>query len=106
LIQQVWGQTVEDSDVTYADPLTIQPVFNYALPKRWYLNIGETALSYDWQAKQWLVPIGLRVGKLLITDKHTWNFYVEYRTSLVYKDWLGSAVENAIRINVSYTIPI
>jgi len=106
LIQQVWGQTVKDSDATYADPITIQPVFNYALPKAWYLNIGETALSYDWLTKQWLVPIGLRVGKLLIADKHTWNFYVEYRTSLIYKDWLGSAVENAVRLNVSYTIPI
>jgi hypothetical protein len=106
LIQQVWGQIRPDSDVVVANPITIQPVFNYSLPKAFYLNIGETALSYDWQNAEWLIPVGIRVGKLFIGDKDTWNVYLEYRTSVVYKDWLGSAVKDALRINVSYTIPI
>jgi hypothetical protein len=68
--------------------------------------IGETALSYDWQSQKWLAPVGLCVDKLLITDRHAWDFYVEYRKSLVYKDWLGSALENAVRLNVTYTVLI
>jgi hypothetical protein len=106
LVQQVWGQIRPDSDVVVANPITIQPVFNYALPKAFYLNIGETALSYDWHTEQWLIPIGIRFGKLFIGEKDTWNVYLEYRTSVVYKDWLGSALKDALRLNVSYTIPI
>jgi hypothetical protein len=106
LIQQIWGKENEASDVVYASPITIQPVFNYALPKQFYFNIGETALSYDWQAEVWRVPIGIRLGKLLIGEKSTWNFYVEYRRDVVYKDWRGSALENALRLNVSYTLPV
>lgn len=106
LVQQVWGQIRPDSDVVVANPITIQPVFNYALPKSFYLNIGETALSYDWHSEQWLIPVGIRFGKLFIGERATWNAYLEYRTSVLYKDWLGSALQNALRFNVSYTIPI
>lgn len=107
LVQQTWGETdpLRPDDII-AQPITIQPVFNYALPQGYYLNIGETALSYDWQADAWLVPVGLRFGKLFIKPESTWNLYVEYRTTVVYKDWPGSALENALRLNVSYTIPV
>jgi hypothetical protein len=107
LLQQTWGKTdpMQPGDVV-AQPITIQPVFNYALSKGFYLNIGETALSYDWQADAWLVPIGLRIGKLWIKPNSTWNLYFEYRTTVVYEDWPGSAIEDAFRINVSYTIPV
>jgi len=30
----------------------------------------------------------------------------EYRTSLVYKGWQGSAVKNSYRINATYSIPV
>ncbi len=107
LVQQTWGETdpLRPDDII-AQPISIQPVFNYALPQGYYLNIGETALSYDWQADAWLVPVGLRFGKLFIKPESTWNLYVEYRTTVVYKDWPGSALENAVRLNVSYTIPV
>jgi hypothetical protein len=107
LVQQTWGETdpLRPDDII-AQPITIQPVFNYALPKGYYLNIGETALSYDWQADAWLVPVGIRFGKLFIKPESTWNLYMEYKTTVVYKDWPGSAIENSIRLNVSYTIPV
>jgi hypothetical protein len=107
LVQQIWGQSGSDaSDAVLPSPITIQPIFNYSLPKAFYLNIGETALSYNWQTESWLVPLGVRFGKLFITDRGTWNVYGEYRTTVVYEDWLGSALKDAFRINVSFTIPI
>jgi hypothetical protein len=107
LVQQVWGKTDPNRpDEVVKSPLTIQPVFNYALPGAWYINIGETAFSRDWNTGKWLIPIGIRVGKLFIGDKDTWNVYAEYRTSVVYKDWPGSAPKNSVRVNVSYTIPV
>ena len=43
---------------------------------------------------------------MFVKEKHTWNFYGEYRTSLVYKGWAGSAVKNSYRINATYSIPV
>ena len=108
LVQQVWSElTNSGSDSLVAQPLTIQPVFNYSLPKSTYINIGETALSYDWQTSSWLVPIGVRFGKLWIKESGaTWNLYGEYRTTVVYDDWPGSALKDAFRINISYAMPM
>ena len=52
------------------------------------------------------IPIAFRLGKVFVKEKHTWNFYGEYRTSLVYKGWAGSAVKNSYRINATYSIPV
>jgi hypothetical protein len=107
LIQQSWGKTdASDPDAIKASPITIQPVFNWSLANAFYLNIGETALSYSWSSKTWLVPVGLRVGRLFIGDKGTWNFYAEYRTAVIYESWPGSALKSAFRVNASYTIPM
>jgi hypothetical protein len=39
-------------------------------------------------------------------EKGTWNAYGEYQTSVIYKDWLGPAVENSFRFNITYTMPV
>ena len=60
----------------------------------------------DWDSKKFYMPIGVRIGKVLVMEEGTWNFYGEYQTSLIYKDWSGSAVENSFRLNLTYTIPV
>jgi hypothetical protein len=35
-------------------------------------------------------------------DHEAWNLYGEYRTTVVYKDWAGSALKDAFRINLPY----
>jgi len=62
--------------------------------------------QYDWDSKEFYMPIGVRVGKVNVNPKGSWNFYVEYQTALVYDDWPGSAVKNSYRFNVSYTWPV
>jgi hypothetical protein len=48
---------------------------------------------------------GWYVGKVVLKDKGSWNYYFEYQTSAVYDSWPGSAVENSYRFNVAYTMP-
>ena len=107
LVQQVWGKTDQMMpDAVVKSPITIQPIFNYSLPNSYYLNIGETAFTRDYVTGKWLIPLGLRFGKLFIGDRDTWNLYGEYRSSVVYKDWPGSAAAHSVRVNLSYTIPV
>jgi hypothetical protein len=87
------------------NPLGIAPIINYRLGNGWYVGNGDMTIQYDWDSRKWKVPIGVRIGKVVLKDKGSWNYYFEYQTSLVYDSWPGSAVENSYRLNVTYTMP-
>ena len=95
----------ENSSDTNA--LGIAPFLNYQMGKGWYVGNGDMTVQYDWDSKEWYVPIGVRLGKVLASKsgKGSWNYYAEYQTSLIYDDWPGTAVETSLRLNVTRTIP-
>ena len=110
LFTQSW-QSTDPRDLrppTSSDtnPLGIAPFLNYRLGGGWYVGNGDMVIRYDWDEKEFYVPIGVRVGKVLQQPKGSWNFYAEYQTSLIYDNWPGTAVENSIRLNVTYTMPM
>jgi hypothetical protein len=59
--------------------------------------------SFNWQEKQWLIPMGIRVGRLFKSRKGVWNAYMEYRWPIVWKDWPGAVAEDTLRLQVSFT---
>ncbi len=87
------------------NPLGLAPIVNYRLGKGWYVGNGDMTIQYHWDEREWKIPIGIRIGKVLVKEKGSWNYYFEYQTSAVYENWPGSAVENSYRFNVTYTIP-
>jgi hypothetical protein len=103
LMQQVWGETMANSDSVFAAPIAIQPFATYSFNQNWYISNGESPFAYNWQAKEWLIPFGVRGGRLFTTNKGVWNAYGEYRFPIVYKDWPGAVADNTIRVQVSYT---
>ena len=104
LIRQVWGKTDPDSNKTLASAFAFQPLAVLQLKNSWYISNGESPISYNWQTKEWLVPMGFRLGKTIKDRKGgIWNMYGEYRTNIVYKDWVGAAASDIIRISASYT---
>ena len=78
----------------------------YQFSDTWYLGNGDMVIRYNWQERAWIVPLGLRIGKLFVREKDAFNVYLEYQTSVIYKDWPGSAPSNTLRVNVGYTIPV
>ena len=109
LLTQTW-QAVDPRIVqpTRSDtnPLGIAPFLNYRLKNGWYIGNGDMVARYDWDTNEFYLPIGIRVGKVIVGKTSSWNIYGEYQTSLIYKDWSGSAVKNSYRFNVTYTIPV
>ncbi len=104
LVRQVWGKTDPNSNKIFASPFALQPIVVYQLNDGWYLSNGESAIAYNWQKNDWLVPLGIRLGKTIKDRKGgIWNMYGEYRTNVVYKDWPGAAAKNIFRISASYT---
>jgi hypothetical protein len=95
--------TAEESDT---NPLGIAPFLNFRLDNGWYLGNGDMVLRYDWNSGEFYMPIGLRAGKVLVKPTSSWNFYVEYQTTLIKSNWNGAAVQDSWRFNVSYTMPV
>ncbi len=93
--------------VSDTNPLGIAPFLAYRFGTTGlYLQTADIVALYDWNKKQFYLPIGARFGKVWVFEKSSLNVYAEYRTSAVYKNWDGSAVKNSYRFNVSYTIPV
>jgi hypothetical protein len=88
------------------NPLGIAPFLNYRLGGGWYVGNGDNVALYDWDSKKFYLPIGIRLGKVFVMSNGTWNFYAEYRTSAIYKDWGGPAVKHSFRVNATYTMPV
>lgn len=88
------------------NPLGIAPFLNYQLGNGWYIGNGDMVAQYDWDSNELYLPIGVRLGRVLVSKNGSWNFYAEYQTSLIYDDWPGSAVENSIRLNITRTLPV
>jgi hypothetical protein len=89
------------------NPLGIAPFVNYRFGSTgFYVQTADLVALYDWDSGKFYLPFGGRFGKVWVWEKSSLNVYGEYRTSLIYKNWTGSAVKNSWRLNVSYTVPI
>jgi hypothetical protein len=102
LMQQVWGrrdvvdigQPVEgpptvtpgEGTETGAHPLIINPFINFQLGKGWYLASNDLQAQHSWEFGGWKVPIGVRVGYVLVKPKGSWNFYLEGATEFATDD--------------------
>ena len=109
----LFTQTWRAADPTMIPPgssdtnsLGIAPFLNYRIANGWYVGNGDMVARWDWDKSELYIPIGVRVGKVIVGKDSSWNIYGEYQTSLYKDDWSGSAVENSFRINVTYTLPV
>lgn len=90
-----------------ANPLGIAPFLAYRFGSSgFYLQTADLVALYDWDTRQFYLPIGARFGKVWVFDESSLNVYGEYSTSAIYKNWDGPAIKNSYRINVTYTIPV
>lgn len=88
------------------NPLGIAPFLNYQLGGGWYIGNGDMVIQYDWDSSEVYMPIGVRLGKVFMAKKGSWNAYVEVQTSLIYDDWPGAAKDTSFRVNLTKTLPV
>ena len=117
LLQQTWGKRevvdlgqpvpvpTGETEVG-AHPLIINPFINFQLGKGWYVGTNDMQAQYSWEFGGWKVPLGLRLGYVLVRPTASWNFYVEYASEFATSDWPGAAAQSKFRVNVSYSMPI
>jgi hypothetical protein len=109
LLTQSW-QSIDPATLpagnTDRNPLGIAPFLNFRIGKGWYVGNGDMVALYDWDSREFYIPIGVRIGKVFVKEKGSWNVYGEYQTSAIYDSWPGAAVEKSYRINVTYSMPV
>ncbi len=103
LLQQTWS---DQGRGTNAGTLSINPTFVIQIANGWYAGNGDYVISYNWQDKSWLIPLGLRIGKAFISEKNTFNAYVEWASSATWPDWQGPVASNSFRVNIQWQIPV
>ena len=96
----------QNEDASDTNPLGIAPFLAYRIANGWYVQTADLIAQYDWNNNEFYMPIGVRFGKVIVSESSSWNIYTEYVTSLFYDNWSGTAVKDSFRINVSYTIPV
>ena len=105
LFQQTWRD--DGTGITRASNLAINPSFVYQLGMGWYVGNGDYVISYDWHTKSFSVPFGVRFGRAIVNPGTTWNFYLEYASSMYYADdWTRPVPGHSIRINGQFQIPV
>ncbi len=110
LLTQSWRAVDPDAlpvGTSDTNPLGLAPIINYQLGGGWYVGNGDQVINYDWDSNEFLVPIGVRVGKVIPGKggKGSWNLYVEAQTSWVYDDYPGAAKDSSWRFNITRTLP-
>ena len=108
LLTQSW-RAVDPESLPPSDsdtqPLGMAPFLNYQLGNGWYVGNGDMTVRWDWDSNELYMPIGVRIGRVIVNPNNSFNIYAEYQTSLIYDNYPGAAVENSFRINFTLTMP-
>ncbi|MDH3732448.1 MAG: hypothetical protein OEU54_02900 [Gemmatimonadota bacterium] len=121
LVQQTWGRrdvvelgqpvadplAEEETEFeTGAHPMTLNPFAMLQLGKGWYLGTNDLVAQYSHEFGGWKIPIGARLGYVLVQPERSWNFYVEYASEFATVDWPGAVAKNKVRANISLSMPV
>lgn len=77
---------------------TIQPFYTYLPGGGWSVGTGP-AITYDWEATQWTVPLQINAGKTVVIGGRPWKFSAELNYYVEKPDTFGP--EWMLGINVA-----
>jgi hypothetical protein len=91
LINNLWSYA-GDADRSNVNAMTLQPFFNYNLPKGWYLS-ASPVITADWEARsgnRWTVPIGGGLGRIFKIGDQPINAQLTAYYNVVTPDDVGA----------------
>jgi len=73
---QVWS-FAGDSDRDDVSKLSFQPILTKHFDKGWYAGTVDVPWTYNWETSDWVLPLGLKVGKVINIGKQPVNLFAE-----------------------------
>jgi hypothetical protein len=104
LINNLWSYAGDD-DQPNVNMMTLQPFFNYNLPKGWYLTTSPI-ITANWEAdsgNRWTLPIGGGIGRVFNIGKQPINASVNYYYNLESPEFTGG--DSQLRLQWTFLFP-
>ncbi len=104
LINNLWSYAGE-SDRADVNAMTLQPFFNYNLPKGWYLTTSPI-ITANWDApsdERWTIPIGGGVGRVFKLGSQPINAQISYYYNVERPDLTGG--DSQLRAQWTFLFP-
>ena len=100
LANHLWSVSGDD-DAEDVSTTFLQPFLSYTTKKNTTFGMN-TESSYDWQAKEWTVPINLSVSQLVSVGKQPISLQLGYRN---YVDKPTGGPDWGLRFQVTFLFP-
>jgi len=104
LINNLWSYAGE-SDRADVNAMTLQPFFNYNLPKGWYLTTSPI-ITANWEAdsdNRWTIPIGGGVGRVFSIGRQPINAQLSYYYNVEKPEFTGG--DSQLRAQWTFLFP-
>jgi len=104
LINNLWSYAGE-SDRADVNAMTLQPFFNYNLPKGWYLTTSPI-ITANWEApsdERWTIPIGGGIGRVFKLGSQPINAQISYYYNVERPDLTGG--DSQLRAQWTFLFP-
>jgi hypothetical protein len=98
---QLWS-FAGDSDRKNVSQLSVQPFLVKHFSKGWYAGTQDVPWTYDFNAKDWTVPLGVKVGRVTRIGKRPINAFIGVYGNPV--DTKGSPAWTA-KVGISFLFP-
>ena len=101
LVNHIWGIDDPSGDRDKTDQTFLQPFLGFTTPDAWSFFVNSES-TYDWNGKEWTVPVNFSVSKLTHFGKQPVSFQVGYRN---YLDAPSGGPDWGLRFNVTFLFP-
>lgn len=102
LINNLWSYAGPGADFNM---MTLQPFFNYNMPKGWYLTTSPI-ITANWEAgsaNRWTIPIGGGVGRVFNIGKQPINASLTYYYNVESPEFIGG--DSQLRFQWTFLFP-
>jgi hypothetical protein len=104
LINNLWS-FAGDNGRPDVNAMTLQPFFNYNMPKGWYLT-SSPIITANWEAdsdNRWTLPVGGGVGRVFNIGKQPINAQLSYYYNLESPEFTGG--DSQLRLQWTFLFP-
>jgi len=98
---QVWS-FAGDSDREDVSKLSFQPILTRHFDKGWYAGTVDVPWSYNWETSNWVLPLGLKIGRVTKIGEQPVNLFTEVYGSPKND---GASPKWSFKLNLTFLFP-
>ena len=98
---QIWSFAGDD-DREGVSKLSAQPILTRHFDEGWYAGTVDVPWTYNWKTSNWVIPLGLKVGKVTKIGKQPVNLFAQEYGSPTND---GASPKGSFKVNITFLFP-